>query len=110
MKYKTTRKAVVENSANIKCAGYGDLSLLLKAHQPNAYTCGIYGWNFDVYDLPGLTICTGYRNMPGTRANGISEYEQRAREIWENRVLSYDEQRAKVEEILNEFVALNGGF
>ena len=48
MKIKTTRKAIVNSSTNVKCAGYCDLQALLRNHRPIAYTAGIYGWNFDV--------------------------------------------------------------
>lgn len=60
-------KRLVNGSYNVKCAGYCDLSYLLNNHSPIAYTCGVYGWNFDVYEVYGVTICTGYRNMPGAR-------------------------------------------
>ena len=103
MKYKTTRKAIVNGCANIKCAGFCDLQYLqylLSNHEPTAYTCGVYGWNFDVYDVYGVTICTGYRGMPGERLRGISEYEQRARTL---------ETPEQVERILQEFCRLNGG-
>lgn len=103
MKLKTTRKQVVNSSARLVCAGYCDLQNLLRPVDPVAYTCGVYGWNFDVYDVDGLTICTGYRNMPGRRANNIREYEERARAIWSDRTRSYDEQRAAVLDLLHEF-------
>lgn len=77
MKYKTTRKAVVNGSVNVRSAGYCDLSYLLRNHSPIAYTCGVYGWNFDVFEVYGVTICTGYRNMPGKRLDGVAEYEQK---------------------------------
>lgn len=111
MKYKTTAKAIRENSCNVKSAGYCDLQFLLNNHSPNAYTCGVYGWNFDVYEIYGLTICTGYRGMPGTRLNGISEYEKRAENIlsWENKI-PYDEKREQLEDLLHEFCKLNGGY
>lgn len=110
MKYKTTRKAIVNGSTNIRCAGYCDLSYLLNNHSPIAYTCGVYGWNFDVYEVYGLTICTGYRGMPGKRLESIREYEKKARDImsWEN-TASYDEKREEVENLLKEFCVLNGG-
>lgn len=81
MKIKTTRKAVVSSSENLVSAGYCDLQTLLRRHDPIAYTSGVYGWNFDVYQVYGLTICTGYRGMPGRTANNIREYESRARAI-----------------------------
>ena len=110
MKVRTTRKAIVNSSTNIKCAGYCDLQFLLTNHQPVAYTCGIYGWNFDVYEVYGVTICTGYRGMPGTRAEGIHEYEKQAKEIWHNYNLSDEERKEKIETILRDFCKLNGGY
>ena len=105
MKYKTTRKAVVSGSPRLVCAGYCDLANLLRTREPVAYTAGVYGWNFDVYEVHGLTICTGYRNMPGRRAEGIREYEERAREIWDDYTKGWDERREAVEALLREFCA-----
>lgn len=111
MKYKTTAKAIKNGCINVKCAGYCDLQYLLQNHSPVAYTCGVYGWNFDVYDVYGVTICTGYRGMPGERLQGIMEYEQKAMDVlaWENRAETYDEKREHVERLLKEFCVLNGG-
>lgn len=110
MKYRTTRKAIVNGCINIKCVGYSDLYHLLRNHEPSAYTCGVYGWNFDVYEVYGVTICTGYRGMPGERANGIVEYEKKARDIWEwENKMPYKEKREAVEKLLKEFCELNGG-
>lgn len=101
MKYKTTRKAIVNGYRNIKCAGYGDLQHLLQNHSPNAYTCGVYGWNFDVYEVYGVTICTGCRGMPGERLHGIDEYERQAKACSGN--------VERVERLLREFCQLNDG-
>ena len=110
MKYKTTRKAVVNGSVNVRSAGYCDLSHLLINHSPVAYTCGVYGWNFDVFEVYGVTICTGYRNMPGARLEGVREYEEKAMAIlsWDNKA-PYEEKREQVEKLLQEFCKLNGG-
>ncbi len=110
MKYKTTRKNIVNSLNNVKCAGYCDLQYLLRNHEPNAYTCGVYGWNFDVYEVYGVTICTGYRGMPGERAKKIKEYNQAAAKIWdyENKA-SFEEKQKEVEKLLKEFCILNGG-
>lgn len=105
MKYKTTRKAVVAGSYNLVCAGYCSLQNLLRCHDAIAYTSGVYGWNFDVYEVHGLTICTGYRGMPGRRANNIREYEGKARAIWDDYSRPYDERSADVEALLAEFCA-----
>ena len=103
MKFKTTRKAIVNGSSNIVSGGYCDLSTLLRYHSPVAYTSGVYGWNFDVYEIHGLTICTGYRGMPGRRANNVRKYEQAAREAM-NR-LGWRETETEIERLLAEFCA-----
>lgn len=114
MKIKTTRKAIVNGSVNVKSAGYCDLSSLLYNHSPIAYTCGVYGWNFDVYEVYGVTICTGYRNMPGARLKAIGEYEEKAKAIqfdYENYkgVDGHERKKEKIETLLHEFCILNGG-
>lgn len=110
MKYRTTIKEIRENACNPRSAGYCDLQNLLRMHEANAYTCGVYGWNFDVYELHGLTICTGYRGMPGKRLENIAEYERKAAAIWEDYSKPYDERRNEVENLLHEFCKLNGGY
>ena len=105
MKFKTTRKAIIEGSSNIVSAGYCDLAHLLWYHSPIAYTSGIYGWNFDVYEIDGLTICTGYRGMPGRTANGIREYEQKAKTIVNDYKKPHEERREELEALLKEWIA-----
>jgi len=82
MKYRTTAKAVKAGYWKIISAGYCDLQGLLSYKSPVAYSAGVYGWNFDVYDINGIAICTGYRGMPSKNSNAdyklIREYEQKA--------------------------------
>lgn len=110
MKYKTTAKAIREGACNPRTVGYCDLQYLLTNHSPDAYTCGVYGWNFDVYKIYGLTICTGYRGMVGPRCEGINEYEKKAKAIFHDEKLTYDEAKEVVENLLHEFCKLNGGY
>lgn len=101
MKFKTTRKAIANGSSNIVSVGYCGLSTLLRYHSPIAYTCGVYGWNFDVYKVNGLTICTGYRGMPGRTANNVHKYEEAAREAAKR--LDWKEAKQEIERLLAEF-------
>lgn len=113
MKYKTTAKAIREGSVNPRSAGYCDLYWLLNNHSPVAYTCGVYGWNFDVYEVYGLTICTGYRGMIGPRLEHISEYEKKAKDIICGKAgdgMTYEERREAVKKLLHEFCKANGGY
>ena len=107
MKYQTTRKALVAGTVPQKLisAGYCELQTLLTNHEPIAYNAGDYGWNFDVYHVYGLTICTGYRNMPGRSAKNADKYNRLARVIDEAYANDYTVRKAHVEEILKEFCA-----
>lgn len=61
MKFRTSEKAIRENYSNIICIGYCNLQHLLNFKTPVAYTCGVYGWKADIYDIGGgLAISTGY--------------------------------------------------
>jgi hypothetical protein len=82
MKYKTTAKAVKAGYHKIISVGYCELQGLLSYKSPDAYASGYYGWNFDVYDIDGVAICTGYRGMPEKNSKAsyklIREYEAKA--------------------------------
>ena len=61
MKYKTTDKEQRENNAIILGFSYCSLQNIERFLNANAYTCGVYGWRADFYELEGgLTISTGY--------------------------------------------------
>jgi len=95
MKLKTTTKAIKAGSARLFQIGYCELQTLLKVREPFGYTCGLYGWNYDAYDLGGgVTLTTGYRGMPGACLDykKVREFEKRASAImdslditWENK-------------------------
>lgn len=104
MKYKTTAKAIRQGATRPRSAGYCSLQYLLYYHNPNAYTCGTYGWNFDVYEVYGLTICTGYRGMVGKRLEKVDEYEKKASKIINS---NCDNKKELVEQLLEEFCELN---
>lgn len=110
MSAQVTRKFVVNSCSNIKKCGDCDLACLLRYQNPTYFTAGVYGWNFDVYLLPGLTLCTGYRGMPGERLEGIKEYEDKARKIYEDFSLNYEKKVAAIATLLDEFCKLNGGY
>lgn len=112
MKFKTTTKSLRESASNLRCAGYCDLQSLLRNHSPIAYTCGVYGWNYDIYEVYGLTICTGYRGMPGKRLEGIAEAEAESTKIWGNydKSVTWEDKCNAVETLLHEFCKANGGY
>ena len=111
MKVKTTRKAIVNGTpaACLISTGYCSISHLLRNHEPIAYTCGVYGWNFDVYQVYGLTICTGYRGMPGRKAEAVQQYNTAADAILSDYTSgkSWAEKDQAIEKLLKEFCELN---
>ena len=56
-----------------------------------------------------MTLCTGYRRMPGKLAEGIEEYEAAAARIRRDNTRPYEERQKEVEKLLMEFCKLNGG-
>ena len=116
MKFKTTSKAIRKNYPQnyILNIGYCDLQFLLKYESPRAYTSGIYGWNYDLYDIDGIAICTGYRGMPSGKSfdyNLVRKYETKAQKItcrhkkdnqtWEQFL---NKQRKDTKKLLNSFL------
>lgn len=106
MKFRTTRKEIIRNYSNIRAVAYCDLCYLLSLKNPVAYTCGVYGWNFDIYALDGLTICTGYRNMPGKAAQGVREYNEKAKEILDSSK-DWKEKEKLLNSLIFKFCELN---
>ncbi len=81
MKYKTTRKEVMNGYARVYSVGYCELQTLLRYKNPVAYTSGQYGWNADIYDFGRTAIVMGYRPF-GTEIpyETVRQYEHDAQE------------------------------
>lgn len=106
MKYKATIREC-RNLYNCIKVGYCGLQNLLHYESPTAYTCGVYGWNFDVYELDNLSITTGYRGMVGRSVDYelIRKYDKKAESIiydyshgW-----TYEQKKKKVRKLLADF-------
>ena len=107
-KAKVTRKWVNDN---FYCCsvGYCDLQYLLHCVSADYYTCGVYGWNFDVYTYGNYAITTGYRGMiencKTDKNVSIREYDQKAREILSKySYADYEDMRKEVNKLLEEFL------
>ena len=110
MKKKTTKQFINSFFSNVIQVGYCKLQYLLSYEQPFGYNDGVFGWNWDAYHLYGVAIVTGYRNLPGGQAEGVAEYEEKARLIIQNCGISESERREQIDKLLHEFCKLNGGF
>lgn len=97
-----TRKEIVNNFSKVYSIGYGDMQYLLRYQNRIGYNSGIYGWNFDVYVVNGIAICTGYRNTPGQRIDYdiLKKYEKKAEKIAKDYTLDYDKTKRKTNNLL----------
>lgn len=105
-KIKATAKSIKNAYRNIIAIGYCDLYYILQHFSPAYYTCGINGWNSDVYIINEDTvISTGYRPIHGKYAASklIEEYNQKGNELV-TKYNSYSEREELAKIYLNEFV------
>ena len=107
MKHKTTARAIKQNYGTIISVGYCALQHLLRDERPTAYAAGVYGWNFDLYDIDGVAICTGYRGMPGVDApyELVKEYETKSQERAPNEKGVFDFTASRRRELIREFIS-----
>ena len=107
-KMKTTRKQLNRCFSRIFWCGYCDLQNILRDDSPKFYNCGIYGWNYDVYDLGNIAITTGYRGMFGEEIPDeiLAKYDKEARQVIEDtQWMNYGEYVAKMGDIRDRFIA-----
>lgn len=105
MKFKTTKKAIKENYSDIIEIGYADLQYLLNFKTPMAYTCGVYGWNADVYDIDGVAIVTGYRPFGNIKPDYevIRQYNEKAKEL-RCKGIGIAARQKQLNKLINEFI------
>lgn len=106
MKTKMTRKQILTFYKNVVSIGYCDLQYLLEGLNPVGYASGVYGWNYDVYVTGyNVTICTGYRSMPGKNVDYdiVHEYNSRAEKICHDYNRDYNDRMSDIDDLLKEF-------
>lgn len=109
MKFKTTKKAIKSHYYTIIAVGYCDLQDLLHYENPIAYTCGVYGWNADIYDIDGVAIVTGYRPFgEHIDYDVVDAYNKAAKKFiidkFDNGCWDTDQLKAGLHEMVREFV------
>jgi hypothetical protein len=102
MKIKATQKQIKENYSNILAIGYAEYYHLLDKYKAMYYTCGVYGWNADIFiDYKTDTaIVTGYRTF-GDRLKDkqlaiFEKYNNKARKL-KKRYNDYNFSDTKIE-------------
>ena len=117
-KIKMTRTDVAA-MGNVVSVGYCGAQTLLRGVEPFGYASGVYGWNYDVYSIrlprevrggDPVTVCTGYRAMPGQRARNAAGYERKAQAVARDTSLTWEQQREQLEALREEFAAWQLGY
>ena len=82
------------------------MQYLMDDLDPDFYTVGVYGWNFDAYVFHDnkVIITTGYRGMFGDQVNYeiVKDFDDRAREIC-SKTWNYEERRKLLHNLRQEF-------
>lgn len=114
MKKKMTRKDVLGMHQHVLKVGYCQLETLLSNIEPYAYTCGVYGWNSDVYSLGNVAISMGYRPCGDIQCSYelVNKYEELAQSEYTTKGRNYDKYQQALTDLLYSFideaVATNG--
>ena len=105
MKLKTTNKEIKSNFSKIVKIGYCDAQYLLSYKNPFAYTCGIYGWYADFYQIGNSCISTGYRAI-GEKVDYelLKQLEKQAQAICLDYSLNDETKEKQIDELLNELL------
>jgi hypothetical protein len=108
MKFKTTKAAIKSSYSKIAMISYCNAQYLLKFEEPVAYSTRGEGWACDYYDIGGVLISTGYAPIANKNTHCsydiVRKFDDKAREIVYDYSLNYEEQKAKVKELLSEFI------
>lgn len=102
MKFKTTRKEMLNGSPYIIKIPYCQLQELLYHEPAIAYSAGSYGWNFDVYltHRPNTYLVTGYR--PCGKIEPSYELLQQYEKLAKN--LDFKDRNELLKKFVNEVV------
>lgn len=62
MNYQLTKRSVLDSNLYVISVGYCGIQYLLHYAQRLGYTCGIYGWNADIYQFEdNVAICSEFK-------------------------------------------------
>lgn len=114
MVYKTTKSEIYYHYGKDRTlsVNYCAIQTLLNCKCRDAYTCGVYGWNSDIYTFDNCAISTGYRPFgKSVSYNLCKEYEQKAKKVFysDKRYKKYESKKNRLAALLEEFTekALN---
>ena len=105
METKVTKKEIRANFYTVISIGYCDAQYLLRYKNPFAYSCGVYGWNCDYYEVNNVCISTGYRPI-GEKLDYtlLCDLENKARVICLDYNLDNETKKTRIDLLLTELI------
>lgn len=107
MKVRVTRKEIMNSFNKVIEIGFADAQYMLTGLQPIAYTCGVYGWNADVYNVgQGVAIVTGCRPFGNVHPSYdvVREFENAARRNYNDGDINFELFMKENREIMRDFI------
>lgn len=108
MKYKTTKKEVINGYRTVISVGFCALQTLLSLENPAAYTTRAEGWGADIYEFDGIAICEGNAPFGHIRADykTCQKYERQAAEILNHPTLyrEYEWRKVALRGLISQFI------
>lgn len=106
MKVKITRNDINTNFVKVYSVSYCGAQSLLSVLEPFGYNAGVYGWNYDAYDMGnGICITTGYRPIgEHVDVDKLRLYEQRAEHILYDHSTEWKARQEALNALLNMFI------
>lgn len=108
MVYKTTKSEIYYQYGKNRTlsVGYCEIQTLSYYTDRDAYTCGVYGWNSDIYTFGNCAISTGYRPFGKSVSYKLCrEYEQKAKKVLysDKRYKKYESKKRRLSALIEEF-------
>ena len=105
MKTKVTKNEVMNGYSKVAEIYYCNLQTVLHTMDAKYFTCGVYGWNSDIYEVnESCAISTGYRPFGNVKPNYniVRLIEKKAKKIYANKVWKLETKNRKAKELLLE--------
>ena len=107
MKVKITRNDINTNFVKVYSVSYCGAQSLLSTLEPFGYNAGVYGWNYDAYNMGnGICITTGYRPIgEHVDVDKLRLYEQSAERILYDHNKEWQAKQDEINNLLSKFIS-----
>lgn len=106
MKFKTTKKAIMNGYRNTIKIGYCNLAYLLHEENETAYTTRSEGWGADIYSFGDTAIVTGYAPFGNISPDYETQkkYDNQAEKIVLDYSIEWKEKKSKLSDLIEQFI------